>query len=70
MNKRQEAVGKYIADFVRTLGIGLMLFAIIGIAMDREEVLANIAGTVTFLVIGGVLVVVGVIIVLLSTISD
>lgn len=67
MNKKKEAVGKYIADFLRTIGSAMGLFAGLGIVLDRPEALNNLLATVTIGFIGAILVIIGTIIVLLST---
>ena len=69
MKKKKEAVGKYFADLLRTIGTALVLFAGLGLAFGRKEALANLPLTVACCVIGGVFIFSGVIVVLISTLE-
>ncbi len=69
MKHKAEAFAKYVADFLRTIGIALILFSGIGIMFERAEAMTNLANAVTIGVLGFVFVVAGGIIVLISTIE-
>ena len=71
--KKKEAVAKYFSDFLRTIGTAMMFFSILGILLDRPEVVASassLAMTVAIGVFGLVSVGFGSIIVLLSTLEE
>ncbi|WP_422452225.1 hypothetical protein [Endozoicomonas sp. ALC066] len=70
MNKKKEAVGKYFADFLRTVGSALLLFSGLGIALDRTEAVNNLLETVASGVLGAVMLFLGFVIVLYSAKED
>lgn len=69
MKKKGEAVGKYLADLLRTIGTAMLLFSGFGLALDREEALTKLPETIAFAFVGILFVVAGALIVLLSTIE-
>ena len=69
MKQKVEAFAKYVADFLRTVGIALILFSGIGIMFERAEAMANLAQAVTIGILGFVFVVAGGVLVLISTID-
>ena len=70
MKKKTEALGKYFADLLRTAGLALVLFSGLGLALRRDEALDHLPITITFGVIGGILIFSGATIVLISTLDD
>lgn len=65
--KTWEQVAKYTADFMRTLGTGLILFSGLGFVFAREEVTQNIPESVILFFTGVFLVIAGAILILIST---
>ena len=68
-SKKIEAVGKYTADMLRTLGLALSLYAVFGLVMQRSEAYENLAATVTLLIVGMSSIVTGAILMLIFTLE-
>lgn len=68
--KKKEAVAKYFGDFFRTIGTAALFFSLVGIVLDRPEVIASASSyvaTVAIGVFGFVSVAFGVLLVLIYT---
>lgn len=70
MKKKYEAVGKYLADLLRTAGLALVLFSGLGLALKRAEAIDHLTITIAFGVVGSAMVVLGAVIVLISTVDE
>jgi ascorbate-specific PTS system EIIC-type component UlaA len=70
MNKKQAAVGKYFSDILKSVGLALVLFSGLGMALQRKEAILNLTLTISMGVIGGLFIIAGAIIVLHSTDND
>ncbi|EGR2699430.1 hypothetical protein DUG79_19280 [Vibrio parahaemolyticus] len=70
MKKKYEAVGKYLADLLRTAGLALVLFSGLGLALKRAEAIDHLPITIAFGVVGAAMIVLGSVIVLISTVDE